>query len=166
MHVRTRWALILQWAAVAGVLTVVLWVPLAALAGAIGSPIGVVAGSVGAMFAYAFYAPVLAPLIFFASTPAYIVILSCWTLACRRHPAIDANWASILACAGIAALGPSAVTAMLFARGPLGVDLDDLFVWFCCSLVIFWAAMVLPRWMLGSIPPGVFAVTSSEGMAA
>jgi len=158
--------MILQWAAAAGVLTFVLWVPLAALAGAIGSPIGVVAGSVGAMFVYGFYAPLLAPLIILVSTPVYIVIFWCWTLACRRHPAIDSTWAPILASAGIASLVPGAVTAMLCARGPLGVDPNDLFAWFCCSLVMFWGAMVLPRWLLDSMPPGVFTEASSDGMGA
>jgi len=156
MKYKTRWRLILQWAAAASVCTFLLWIPLAALAGSVSSRAGAAAFS-GALFLYALYSPFLAPLIIFVTVPAYVVLLWLWSWVCRRHPWVDARWSSILAATGVMSLPLAVLTAALCARGPIGVDYRALLVWAPCTVAMFWAALALPRWLLDSLHAGVFS---------
>lgn len=162
---KTKWVLVLGWTAAASVCTFLLWIPLGAIAGSVGSDPGI-GTAPAAMFLYLLYSPFLAPLIIGAVAPGFAVVFWLWGRMCVRHPWIDQGWKPILATAAIMSLPPAAAVAALCARGPLGVTYGDWATWLPFCLAILSGAMVLPRWLVDSLHPGAFAEAHGEAPGA
>ena len=165
MSQRSNWVLISCWSVAASICTFVLWVPLAALAGSFASEIGV-ASVPGSMLAYVFYLPVLAPLIILGTAPAYAVLFWFWGRLCRRHPRVDTRWRAIATFALAAGVLPAIGVAVWWAYVPPRVGFGQLVAWAPCCLVMFWGAIVAPRWLFDALHPGAFSQTSGEVPAA
>jgi len=108
------------------------------------------------MLLYVIYSPFLALVIVSVLGPAYLVAFWLWARVCTRYPSLD-RWRNILVIAGIVSVAPSIATAAYCARGPLGVPWDIFLTWLPFCLAMFWGAVVIPRWLVDSLRPGVFA---------
>jgi hypothetical protein len=152
----TRWSLILGWTAAASVCTFVIWIPLGALAGSLGSPSGIASAPM-AMLLYVLYSPLLAPIVAGVVAPGYAVVFWVWERSCRRYPALDDGWRSIATAAAIISVPPAVAVSAFCAQGPLGVQYADLLRWLPFCLATLWTAIVSPRWLLDSLQPRAFS---------
>jgi len=165
MNQRSSWLVISCWGAAASVFTFLLWVPLAALAGSFTSELGSASVPL-AMLVYVFYSPILAPLIIVVTAPAYVGLFWFWGRVCQRHPSVDTRWRTIATFALAASVVPAVAVAILFACVPAGVELGHLVVWVPCCLVMFWGAIVAPRWLFDSLHLGAFSEPVGEARVA
>ena len=155
MKPKVRWTPVLSWATGASVCTFLLWIPIGAVAGSLGSQIGI-AATAPSMFLYVLYSPILAPVIVGAMVPVYFLCFWFWALSCNRIPWLDRGWKPLLLSATAISLPLGAALAAICARGPLGVMPDDFIVWLPFCAAIFWGAIVGPRWLFDSLNPGRF----------